>query len=257
VTFFREQGDTWNLARSLNSLGLVIRDQENYDLAWSTIEKSAVLWRQQGDMWGLAQSLHFLGLVAYRRGDYSEACAKMGEALEIRRRLEDKRSIAYSLHNLGVFTLAQGDLEHARLYFDQDLIMFRQLGDKSGVVIALQYQGLFAHLQGDDDQAMQIYRQGLILSRQTGPNWIYSNYLLWLADLSAKSSQYDRAVRLCSAARVNLTASASYWDQYESGYYARIMARARTELGDEAFMQEQAIGQAMTLDQAIEYALVD
>jgi tetratricopeptide (TPR) repeat protein len=255
VVISREQGNAWNLALSLISLGMAIRDQEDFNLAQSTIEESVGLWQELGDLWGLAESLHGLALVAYRRGDYKAAYSLTEEVLIIRRQLGDKHLIAYSIHNLGVFTLAQGNTDRARPFFEQDLVLFREVGDKSGIVLSLQYQGLFAHLQGDDVQARSFFEEGLVLARETGPIWISSNYLLWLADLAAERGQLERAVRLCSAAKTHLDKIASYWDAYENAHYERIMNLARVSLGEDAFALIQAEGRAMTLEQAVAYAL--
>jgi tetratricopeptide (TPR) repeat protein len=255
VAFFREQGDVWNLAWSLMNLGMAIRDQDDYTLAWSTIQESAALWREQGDLWGLSEALHSLALVAYRRGDYEAAYSLTEEMLLINRRLVDKQKIAYSLHNLGVFSLVQGHIAEAKPYFDQDIALFREVGDRSGIVLSLQYQGVFAHLEGDDVQAQSILEQGLRLARDTGPTWISSNYLLWLADLAAEHGQFEQAVRLCSAAKTHLDSTASFWDAFERGYYERIMALASTSLGKDKFALVQAEGNALTMEQAIAYAL--
>jgi predicted ATPase/DNA-binding SARP family transcriptional activator len=255
VALLREQGDAWGLAWSLTRLGLVIRDQEDYALARSIIEESVPTWRELGDVWGLAEALHNLGLVAYRRGDYEAAYSVMEEALSIRRRLGDKQQIAYSLHNLGVFTLAQGDPERAKSFFEQDLVRFREVGDKSGIVLALQYQGLYAQLQGDEAQAQSFFEEGLKLAQETGPRWVSSNYLLGLAGVAAGRDQLERAARLCGAATANLAASASFWDAFECSYYERTVALARAGLGEAAFALAEAEGQAMTLEQAVAYAL--
>lgn len=179
----------------------------------------------------------------------------MEEALVIRRRLGDKQRIAYSLHNLGLFTLAQGDPDRARPFLEQALVLFRELGDKSGVVLALQYQGFFAQFQGDEAQAESFFEQGLILARETGPRWIPSNYLLGLAGLAAGRGQPERAARLCGAAKANLAAGASFWDAFERNYYERTVALARAGLGEAAFALAEAERQAMTLEQAVAYAL--
>ena len=255
VTYFKKQADQWNLAWSLIHLGKAIRDQEDYDLAWSTIQESVRLWRVQDDLWGLVEALHHLGLIAYRRGDYESASALAEETLSIRRQLRDKQGIAYSIHNLGVFALAKGDIDGARSFFTHDLDLFREVGDKSGVVLALQYKGLFSRLQGDDVQAKSFYEEGLKLAAETGPNWISSNYFLWLADLATSEQQFERAASLCSAAKTQLDSCTSFWDAFERSYYERITALARASLGEEAFELAVTKGRGLSLEQATSLAL--
>jgi non-specific serine/threonine protein kinase len=255
VMLSREQGNAWNLALSLISLGMAIRDQEDYNLAQSTIEESIRIWQDLGDLWGLAEALHYLALVAYRRGDYEVAYSLTEEVLSIRRQLGDKHSIAYAIHNLGKFTLAQGNIDWARPFLEQGLVLFREIGDKSGIVHSLQYQALFARLQGDDVQAQSFLEEGLTLARETGPKWISSDYLLWIAYLAADRGQLQRAVRLCSAAKTHLDTVAAFWNTFEQAHYERIINLARASLGEDAFAPAQAEGRAMTLEQAVAYAL--
>jgi len=255
VTFFREGGDQWSLAWSLMHLGMAIRDQEDYGLAWSTIQESVKFWRAQGDFWGLAEALHTLALVAYRQSDYKAAYSITEEALHIQLQLSDKQEIAYLTHNLGVFSLAQGNFERALQFFERDLALFSEIGDKSGIVLSLQYQGLLSRFKGDIRQAQNFYVQGLSLVNETGPKWVVSNYFLWLADLAASRGNMERVVRLCSAARSNLLANASYWDAFEQSQYDRLISLACESLGEQVFVQMQSEGASLPFDRAIAYAL--
>jgi len=257
VLFFRKSEDQWNLASALLVLGLTIRDQEEYELAWSTVQESVTLWRGLEEVWGLAESLHALTLITYRRGDYEMAFNLMEETLAIRRRLGDKYGIAYSIHNLGVFALAQEDVDRARTYFDQDLILYQEVGDRSGVVLALQYQGLIAHIDGDNTKAKSFLTQGLKLARETGPVWVNSNYFLWMAGVETDEGRLERAVRLCGAAKAKLVASASYWDAYETSRYDHIISITRSSLQGDVFNKMFEEGSALTLEQAVIFALED
>jgi hypothetical protein len=138
---------------------------------------------------------------------------------------------------------------------EEALVLFRELGDKSGIVLSIQYQGFFAQLRGDETQAQSFFEQGLQLALETGPKWVPSNYLVWLASVAAGRGQPERAARLCGAAKAHLAASASFWDAFERSYYERTVALARAGLGEAAFALVQAEGQAMTLEQAVAYAL--
>ncbi|HSL42842.1 MAG TPA: tetratricopeptide repeat protein [Anaerolineales bacterium] len=255
VMLSREQGNAWNLALSLISLGMVLRDQEDYDLAQSSIEESVRIWRELGDLWGLAHALHYLALVAYRRGDYEVAYSLTEEVISIRRQFGDKHQIAYAIHNLGKFMLAQGNIDRARPFFDQSLVLFREVGDKSGFVLSLQYRGVFALLQGNDVQAQSFLEEGLKLAHETGPKWISSSYLLWLADVAADRGQLERAIRLCSAAKTHLDTVSSFLDAFEQAHYERIINLARFSLSENAFARVRAEGRAMTLEQAVAYAM--
>ena len=130
------------------------------------------------------------------------------------------------------------------------------MGDKSGVALALQYQGLMARWDGDLSQARIYYQKGLKLAQETGPIWISANYLLWIADLAVEENQYARAVTLSIAAKIHLDNVDSFWDAYEMSTFERIMAQSRAPLEEKNFLTAETEGKSMTLEEAIQYALL-
>jgi hypothetical protein len=57
------------------------------------------------------------------------------------------------------------------------------------------------------------------------------------------------------AADARLKAGASYWDAFEKSCIGRTVTRAVAQLGETAFAAARAEGQAMTFEQAADYAL--
>ena len=254
VALFRELGDPWGLAHALNNLGMAIRDQEDYDLARALMEESAAIWRELGDEAGVASAINHSGLVAYRRGDYGAASLLFEDALKIRQELGEKQGIAYSLSNLGLMALNLGDYARAKSLFDRSMPMFREQGNKFGLVISLLYFGLLAMFQGDDTQAQSLFTQALALARQVGPIWCRGECLAGLAGVAAVRGQHQRAAQLWGAAETQMAKAASFFDATDRRLYEHTIAKSRDQLGETAFEAERAQGQALSLEQAVEYA---
>jgi hypothetical protein len=98
-------------------------------------------------------------------------------------------------------------------------------------------------------------KQVLVQARQGGAIWQLANALMGLAGVAAADGQALRAAKLLGAADTQIKAGASYWDAAESRYIQRAMSMAVAQLGEAAFDEAWAEGQAMTLEQAADYAL--
>jgi hypothetical protein len=79
--------------------------------------------------------------------------------------------------------------------------------------------------------------------------------LAGLSEVAAMARQPERAARLSGAAENLLNMLGGHLEPPDLAEYERCLTLARTELGEGGFTSEQAAGRAMTLEQAIEYAL--
>ena len=104
-------------------------------------------------------------------------------------------------------------------------------------------------------RAGALYGECLLLSRELGnkPRCAFS-CATWAA-LAQSQSQDERAVRLYAAAARWDTASGVFTTLTNPVDQEQAIAALRAQLGEAAFAACWAEGQAMTLDQAIEYAL--
>jgi tetratricopeptide (TPR) repeat protein len=77
-------------AEALSGVGVLARNQSDYEQAREWLEESLVLQRELGDEKGTADMLINLGTVALDRGDYPRARALFDESLSLRRELHDR-----------------------------------------------------------------------------------------------------------------------------------------------------------------------
>jgi predicted ATPase/class 3 adenylate cyclase/Tfp pilus assembly protein PilF len=248
----RELGDKRCIAQSLYSLGAVTSYQGDYGTARALLEESLAISRELGDKVGIATSLNGLGNMAYNQGDYGTARVLYEESLAINRELGHKQGIAMALFNLGRMARRSGDYAQAHRLLAECLEWHIQLGIKGG---SLAEFGWLAADMGDAAQARQWFEQALREHRETGEPRETAEDLEGLAHLARLQSDWERAARLWGAAQSLREAIGTPPLPEERKEDERDQAAVREALGEAAFAAAWAEGRAMTLEQAIEYAL--
>ncbi|MGB0387085.1 MAG: tetratricopeptide repeat protein, partial [Ardenticatenaceae bacterium] len=128
----------------------------------SQIESSAEVQRVKGS------TLHSLGIVSRQQGDYNAAKRCYQEALTIERTIGDRRGEGATLGNLGMVYQDQGEYVQAQVYYEQDLHITRAIGDRRGEGITLLHLGMVFHAQGDYVHALSYYEQSLPIRQEVG-----------------------------------------------------------------------------------------
>jgi len=253
----RKQGYRFGICSALVGLGVLARLQGDHERAVGFCEECLALSREAGDLWFIGQALSNLGLVRYQQGQYGVARTHFGEALEVRRALGDRPGIAWSLINLGDVAQAQGDGAAARARFEESLALLRDLGDRSGRADALASLGRVVLARRDFAAARACYMESLALRRDLGHRLAMPAMLEDLAGLSAARERHARALTLYGAAAALRDVLGAPRSSADRARIERWVGPAWAVLGDVAAAQAWAAGQAMTLEQAIVYAMAD
>jgi hypothetical protein len=112
-----------------------------------------------------------------------------------------------------------------------------------------------ALLQDDLGRAADLYRESLSLSWETGLNPIVQSALEGFACVAAVGGETERAARLWGAAQALQETKAIPRDtEFLAEAEARISA-VRSGMGEKAWEEAWRKGRAMTLDEAVSYAL--
>jgi predicted ATPase/class 3 adenylate cyclase len=220
-------------------------------------EQSLALYQACGDMFGIAevQTSVLIG-VALRSGEL-ETAQKVSESnLAIRRVLGDKDGIAYALWYGGIVAIHQGDYERARKMFlaaieasyeaKSDLVLGLSLGDL----------GVAYLFKGEMDQARECYLRVAKLAQEKWNLHLKGRGICWLALYCFEHRQFRKFIELHSfLERENLLFIYLYLAPIIHTVLQKNIAVARAELSEADFHNAEANGKAMTLDQALAYAL--
>jgi tetratricopeptide (TPR) repeat protein len=215
----REIGDSHLTAGILHTLGFIASQVDDYAQAIVFYEQALTLLRAEGLKEHEPTTLYNLGEIARWQGDYNRAIALYREALAICEEMGDTTRIAWMYRGLGCVALEQRDYEPATRFFKESLTLLRDVGEKFGITEALEFLARAA--------------------AESGPN----------------VENVRRAARLLGAAALVREHIGYPVLPTERPAYERCVAGVRAYLGEDQFAADCAEGRAMTLDQAIAYAL--
>jgi len=250
----RTLGDKRGIASCLNILGLDACRLEKYDRAAQFGEESLALSREAGDRWGEAGARLTLGLVARGQGDYARASALLEDSVKQFQQLGDKWGSTITLNNFGLVLREMGDYQRAQTVLEETLALFRELGDRWGIAFSLANLGIVAWDRQEDTRAAAFFEESLPLRKELRDRRGISTSLTGLAVVALRLGQAERAGVLFGAAEALREALAVPPPPFIRDRYDHTVAEVREKLGD-AFPAVWQRGRAMTLDQAVEYAL--
>jgi non-specific serine/threonine protein kinase len=253
----RELGDKSGTAWSLWELGWVVRAQGEHGAARSLFEESLAISREVGEKRGVARSLEELGRLAYDQGDYGAAQALLEESLTIFRERGDKPDTVRLLAFLAVMAQAQGDDAKARALCEEALPLARAVEDKVQLMHMLGGIGHAARQQGDYGRARVLYQESLALRQEGRNTHAIAQSLEDFAGLAGRQQQWERAARLLGAAEAVCADLGTALPVAMAAEYWRTVRGARSALGEEAFAAAWAAGRALSLEDAIQFALED
>jgi predicted ATPase len=249
-------------AKALYWTGVLAYQQGDYEAARTAHEVSLVIERELGNKKGVGNALNGLGTVAFEQGDYDSARLLFEQSLSIARELGDKQGMTITLNNLGLATREQGDYVTARSLYEEGLAIARERGDRRGMGYLLGSLGLMALEQREYTQARALYAESLELFQEVGHKWAIAMAVAGLGGVQVGSAgdvretaELRRGAVLLGAAAGLLQSMDAMLASEDRRPYERAIEQARTQLGEEAFQAAWQEGFAMSMGEAVEYAL--
>lgn len=254
VALFRETGINFGLALALFSYGDAALGQGDDATARALYEESLALYRGLGDQWGASLPLTSLGRLAWVHGDYATARRLVEEGLAWRRE-NDSWLTGISLASLAEIARCEGNLAESQTLSEEALAQFKELGDSSGIAWSLQNLGFATHYGGDHGRAATFFREGLTLRKEQASKEGVVLCLVGLAEAAVGEGRHERAARLFGAAEAQLEAVGVRLSPADRSIYEVDKATVCAELTDVTFAELSQAGRAMTIEQAVAYAL--
>jgi len=244
-------------ALALDVAGYVMIWERDYMRAQACFERELTLYTEIGHPPGIATGMRGCGFTAMRRGDLVQAQRYAEQSLAVSRAAQDRRGAAWSLFDLGHLAFARGDLDRAQALLEEALPELRGQGILFGTFRALFALGHVMRGQGRMALARTYYQDGLRIQQEMRYLQCTADGLEGLAGIAAERGNPEQAARLMGAAHAHREAVVSpRWRHDEAGY-ERDVALARSQLDPEAWREAWEAGCAMTLEQAVEYALAE
>ena len=247
----------WLRAKALNSLSCMAVFQADYNTTLARSDESIALGRKAGDLRTISHSLFLQGVVAVQRGDLEQITRLAVESQTAAIASEDPWVQAHPLELLGFGAVFEGQYDRAAQVFTDALELFRRSGDIWGISRMLTNVGQVAVLQGHYVRAKALAAEGIALSQGLGDRREVALYLEICAAAEAGRDDFARAARLWGASDRLLESVGSPLQPENAMLRDRYMEGAQVSLGDNAFQAASSEGRAMSLSEAIHYALED
>jgi non-specific serine/threonine protein kinase len=200
---------------ALTVQGMVAMADSRYEDARASFERTVHLLRPIGQNWLLATSLMNLGTASVHTRDGARARELLDEAIEIYEKLGDRHFSSRASVQLGFAWMVDGDLARASELIGESIRTFFELEDRWGTTESIEAMAAVRAAQGAADRAARIGGAG-------------------------------------EALRATLTVLAL---PFEVESTSPFMNTARATLGEEAWQRAWEEGRAMSLEDAVDYAL--
>jgi hypothetical protein len=180
------------------------------------LERARAIYARIGDRRGEANALWGLGNYRYFRRQGDLGLADLAAARAIFREVGDRTMEAWALHMLGTSHLRQGNAAEAHRHVEHAMRHFHEASDAAGLTLTLDDMSAVAVAEGDLPRAARLRGAARSLTTETG------------------------------------TGLASF---VEDTFEAGVRPGVRSHMSDEDLARYGAEGAAMTLDEAVAYAL--
>jgi len=218
------------------------------------IEQALTIARAQGNPQTLAAALMVFGNVLRSEENFAAAWSALEESITLFREVQDPWGTAVAVMSLGYYAYKRDDRATALELSEQALKAFRELGDQYFQSVCLYEIGTLRAKQGDWEEGLAELRESLKLSRALGSRYEIAGGLFSLADAERHLGHPARAVRLYCAAK-NVYDSIGAWHQEDDLKLEQYLTPCRLALSKTEFEAAVEEGRAMTMEQAITYAL--
>jgi predicted ATPase/DNA-binding CsgD family transcriptional regulator len=221
-------------------LGILAMEDGDPRRARPLLEASLEIYRELGNRWWTVEALSFLGALAVMGGDYDEARRLHEASLAVARETGNLNNITTALRNLAHLALRRGDDAQAAAYYSESLLRCR-----NAEIVVVDPGPVPAPMPEVGGPALPVLQPGVITECLDG-----------LARVACERRAYEPAARLFGATEAcfeRLGGGLPLWS--DKAEHDRYLAAARSAMGDAAFAAARESGRAMTLHQAIDYAL--
>jgi tetratricopeptide (TPR) repeat protein len=233
---------------------IVIRTGNNQ--AQPFVEQALLIARARQDNRTTAKALLILGLISMYEKKFMKAQAILRESQGLFQHVQDEWGYANATMALGTTFWEDKDWATALLLSQKAFARFQELGDRYFQSVTLRHIGFTSVNLGDLTNGMAALRESLLLAQQLHSKYEIGWTLWRFAEAARRMDNFVRAVCLYEAAR-NIFEQIGTWWQEDKIELAKILTACRMELDEAELIAATEQGRAMTMEQAIAYALED
>jgi tetratricopeptide (TPR) repeat protein len=258
LTLFREIGDRGGISECLKNMGEVEEfAQKNFEKARQLYEQSLAV--VEVETFYTTITLNNLGRLEQMRGNWQAARDYYLRSREICERLGSEAGVSYTDIFLGRLAIEQQEIIQGKGYFESALksnwVQNNPLykGFLCGV---LGYLYILLDNKNDAQRRLSQALEAAVESLNQGLTLLLSCFIFeGKAYLELSDGQVEHAALFFGVAQTQRENDNYPLTEFELPLYKAAIAQARSAIGDAAFEAAFAKGQAMTLEESIQFAL--
>jgi hypothetical protein len=256
IVIYRQLGDTKRLAVSLVILGTASGFSGDIPRAFDSIRESERISREMGHTFELAFALAALSYLTFQtRGPAAgkEIDVYMQESVAVMQ--GHPFGNAFSKEFLARQAFARGDIVTGRKYADEVLAYYQEEGATLRHNTVKSTMAHFLRETGNLTEALAVYRETIITYQELGHRGAIAHQLECFAFIAIAQKQGEWAVKLLGAAEALREISNSLMTPQERSEHNKQVVKLRQGIDEAVFTRLWAEGRAMTMEDAIEFAL--
>ncbi len=255
LAIYRSLGDKLGVSETLGNLGSW-GGFEDPEQTSAYLQESLSVFREIGHLAGIGNILTNLGVQAMHQGNFVSASTALEEGYAMQR-LMGERGAVWSLFRLGELAYWQKNYAVARTHFEKCLTLCQESGRNALALLSVSRLGLVAIREGDLKQAhalLQTWTVRLEDAKLTAKHTA-KHIIDACASLALAEGDPERAIRLYAWTTEHFRSAGRRRDPLDQTEADRELAVIRSQLDETSAASASAAGEAMTLEQAMAYAL--
>ena len=256
IPLARQLDDKRNLTLSLTLFGSAKMSLGDAVGARSSIEEAVALARESKEKFGLGMALGMLAMVvSIANNDFAAGKVYEAEALanfNLNEKTWDAIAMAFGAARGAMF---RGEYDVARERFIKLLPAFQEMRDQHRVNMIYSELAHMDRYEGKYQIAEAAYRKTIMVWQKLGHRPAIAHQLESFAFIAKTREQVERAVRLFGAAEALREKINIPMNPRERTEYDHQLADLRAGMDEKTFIALHAEGRAMTMEEAIEYAI--
>jgi predicted ATPase len=254
LTLWQRLEDEQRVPMSLMETGVALINIGKDSEAHTLLKEAEMLFRESRISYFHAITLVHLGNASLGLGKPDEARESLDRAYPIFKEIGEEWGLSFVLNNLGEVARVNGNFEQAYEYYKESEALLRATGDKGDLARLVHTLGYIASHEDDDHRAEGQFRESLAMFRKLGNKRGIAECIAGLASLRAKQGKSRVGAQMLAAAEAMMGESGAAWWPADRVEVNRTRLLLQSSLEEIEFKEAWAAGQAMTLDQALEFA---
>jgi predicted ATPase/class 3 adenylate cyclase len=212
------------------------------------------IFKEQGDLWMMAHTLFSIAFELHSSGDLSGARQTYEQSRALFLECGDHVRVAYENVMLAMLAIEDGRFGEARTLCETALPVLQNLRFSIRDT-PLWIMGAIAIIEGNYAAAKTCYTECLLFDHEIGVYKQFAECLVGFASIANSEKRFERSAKLLGAADVAVRERQVPLERFDQAELQRLITALHAELGDTKFEELMGKGSAMTMEQALTFAL--